>query len=65
LSFYDNEIDPRKEDIERDEGKQLEALIRYHFKIDPSKLSDNDFFDLSAQLVWVIEQENKKYKSED
>ena len=43
----------------------MDALLRYHFKIDPEELEDEKYIKLAAQLTWVIEQENKKYKSED
>lgn len=63
VSFYDAKIDEFK--IDKDEGQQWDALLRYHFKIDPTGLSDNEYFKLVAQLAWVIEQENNKYKNQD
>lgn len=43
----------------------MDALIRYHFKIDPDELEDENYFKLAAQLTWVIEMENNKYKNTD
>jgi hypothetical protein len=41
------------------------ALLRYHFKVDPDKLTDDQYYKLAAQLTWVIEMENSKYKNTD
>lgn len=43
----------------------MDALLRYHFKIDPEGLDDAKYFKLAAQLTWVIEMENSKYKNKD
>ncbi len=43
----------------------MDALLRYHFKIDPTNLADEEYIKLAAQLTWVIEMENSKYKNED
>jgi len=45
--------------------EQMDALLRYHFKINPDTLEDNEYFKLAAQLTWVIEMENAKYKTKD
>lgn len=39
--------------------------MRYHFKINPDDLNDEQFYKLAAQLTWVIEMENSKYKNKD
>lgn len=64
VNFYDFKI--KEHNVEGDEALQWNALLRFHFKItDPDKLSDDEFFKLCAQLQWVMEQENNKYKNSD
>ena len=63
INFYDERI--AEHSIEGDEGAQWDALIRYHFKLDPTQLKDEEYFKLIAQLEWVIRQENEKYKNKD
>tara|TARA_R110002020_G_C16103417_1_gene758876 strand:+ start:530 stop:772 length:243 start_codon:yes stop_codon:yes gene_type:complete len=62
-NFYDSKI--KEVNVDGDEGLQWDALIRYHLKVDPDKLKDEDYFKLAAGLEWVIRQENEKYKKED
>lgn len=57
-NFYSQKI--KEVDVDGDEGLQWEALLRYHFKIDPTGLSDEDFFKLAASLEWVIRMEKEK-----
>jgi len=60
-NFYDASL--KEYSIDNDEGAQWDALIRYHFKTDPTNLEDEPYFKLCAQLEWVIRQENEKYKN--
>jgi hypothetical protein len=60
VSFYDSQI--AKFSVKDHEGDQWDALLRYHFKVDPTGMEDDEYFKLVAQLHWVIEQENNKYK---
>ena len=38
---------------------QIGALIRYHYRIDPTTLSHGEIIQLYAELLWVREQEAK------
>ena len=62
-NFYDDKI--KEFDIDNDEGAQIDALLRFHFKVNPDGLSDEEYFRLYAQLEWVIRMENKKYETKD
>ncbi|BAQ92549.1 hypothetical protein [uncultured Mediterranean phage uvMED] len=62
VGFYDYNIN--KFDIDNNEPEQWDALLRFHFKINPNELADDEYFKMAAQLKWVIEQENKKYQSD-
>jgi len=64
-SFLKYNIDKYREELEGSELEQMDALLRYHFKINPEELNDNEYFKLAAQLTWVIEMENSKYKTKD
>jgi len=44
---------------------QWESLLRYHFKVDPDSLTDADFFNLCAQLRYVIKSEQKRFSITD
>jgi len=37
---------------------QFNALIRYHFNVDPNALADEEFAELIAALKWVKENQN-------
>ena len=62
VGFYDAKI--KEHNIDKDEGAQWDALLRYHFKVDPDGLDDDQYFKLVASLEWVIRMENEKYKKE-
>ena len=64
-SYLKHNIDKYREELEGSELEQMDALLRYHFKVNPDTLEDNEYFKLAAQLTWVIEMENSKYKSKD
>lgn len=61
LNFYSHKI--KEINVDGDEGLQWDALIRYHFKVDPSALPDDEFFKLAAALEWVIRMEKEKKES--
>lgn len=46
----------------KDELRKIDALIRFHFKIDPDKLTDNKWAELWQQLQYALEQENQRFK---
>lgn len=64
-SFLKTQIDGYKKEIDKDELEQMDALLRYHFKVNPDELEDEKYYKLAAQLTWVIEMENSKYKNTD
>jgi len=64
-SYLKHNIDKYREELEASELEQMDALLRYHFKVNPDTLEDNEYFKLAAQLTWVIEMENSKYKTKD
>ena len=39
---------------------KIEALIRFHFKVDPTKLSDSELGKLWGDLRFCLEFENKR-----
>lgn len=43
-----------------DEIRKIDALLRYHFHLDPSQLSDDEWAMRWNELKWVREQEAKK-----
>lgn len=51
-------------------GKQIlrkaSALLEYHFKIDPDKLTDEEFSEKWQRLRWVLDFESQRFSlSED
>ena len=51
-----------------DELWQWESLLVYHLKFDIDEIrswDDEKFFDMVARVRWVIQQEQKQYKSGD
>ena len=54
--------------IARKEGKDLlrkaNALLRYHFKIDPEYLSDEQFAERWQELKWALEFETLRHSEE-
>ena len=60
VNFYSQKI--KDVGVDNDEGLQWDALLRYHFKIDPSGLDDDAFFKLAAALEWVIRTEKEAKK---
>lgn len=59
-NFYDAKI--KEIDVDNNPGLQWDAMLRYHFKVNPDELEDKDYFKLIASLEWVIRMENEKYK---
>lgn len=43
-----------------DEFKKINAQLRYHFKIDPDLLSDEDWLKRWDELKFAIEEESKR-----
>jgi len=63
VNFYDAKV--KEFDVDNNENYQIDALLRFHFKINPDNLDDEEYFNLYAQLEWVIRMENEKYKNKD
>ena len=61
-SILKQNVDLYRKELDTDELGQMDALLRYHFKIDPDQLGDSEYYKMAAQLTWVIEMENKKYE---
>ena len=49
----------------KDLFRKANALIRFHFKIDPDKLSDAEFSEIWQQLVFALDFESRRYTSGD
>jgi hypothetical protein len=45
-----------------DDVLKYDALILYHFKLDPRELSDEEWGIKVNQVLWCLEQENKNSK---
>lgn len=48
------------EDDNEDEVRKINALLRYHFKIEPEKLNDRDWLARWAELKYILEFERKR-----
>lgn len=46
--------------VEKDGLAQLDALVRFHLKIETDNLTDEKLIELYAKVEWCIKQENKK-----
>ncbi len=62
-TYIDTELD---EHTSNDELWMWESMVMYHLKIDIDEIrswTDEKFFGTVARLRWVIEQEQKQWKS--
>ena len=41
-----------------DELRKMNALLRYHFKLDPDELDDNEFAMRWNELDWILKKMN-------
>jgi hypothetical protein len=53
--YFEEAIDKRTQDIKADYIAQTDALIRFFFKDDPSKMNDSKYIEVSSQMWWVLE----------
>lgn len=49
-------------DDNEDEVKKVNALLRFYFKIDPSELSDEDWFNRWDELKFALKFEGNRNK---
>jgi len=45
--------------------RKANALLRFHFKVDPEQLSDEQFSELWQQLKWALHFESKRFNLKD
>jgi hypothetical protein len=57
-------VDPIARLEGRDILRKANALLRYHFKIEPEQLTDEQFSERWQELKWVLEFENQRYSDE-
>jgi len=45
--------------------RKISALLEYHFKIDPDKLTDEEFSEKWQRLKWVLAFESERFSLKD
>lgn len=49
----------------KDVLRKVNALLRYHFKIDPEELTDEQYSERWQELKWAIDFESKRFSLKD
>jgi hypothetical protein len=53
---FEETLDKYSGMMDNDAIAQMDGLLRFYFKVDPDKLSDEEFSQRWAQLNWVLKK---------
>jgi len=50
------------QNTKKDEVRQIDALLRFYFRIDPDELNDNDWAERWRELQYCLKREDERFK---